>query len=196
MAAFACNDMNASETDILLITALPMELDQGKLPDHVRVVYSGVGKINATMATLRGIQQYAPARILNFGTAGGINSALSGLVDIARVIQRDMIAEPLLPRGRVPFCERPHELHSGRGDHTCGTGDSFVTAHDPWLHAQRIDVVDMELFAIATVAHEHGIPWMSFKYITDGANDASGDDWNTRVSHGEALFLAKLRELA
>ena len=54
----------------------------------------------------------------------------------------------------------------------------------------------MELFAIATVAHEHGIPWMSFKYITDGANDDSGDDWHARVSHGEDLFLAKLQELA
>lgn len=188
--------MPASDTDILLITALPMELGHDKLPDHVRVVYCGVGKINATMATLHAIRKFAPARILNFGTAGGINAALSGLVDIARVVQRDMIAEPLIPRGRVPFCERPHELLSGRGVHTCGTGDSFVTSHDPWLHKQQIDVVDMELFAIAAVAHDHGIPWMSFKYITDGANDAAGDDWHARVSHGEALFLAKLRELA
>jgi len=107
-----------------------------------------------------------------------------------------MNAEPLLPRGRVPFSDRPHELFSGRGSHTCGTGDSFVTAHDSWLYEQRIDVVDMELFAIATVAHEHGIPWLSFKYITDGANDTSGDDWHARVNHGEDLFLAKLQELA
>ena len=188
--------MRTPETDILLITALPMELDQDKLPDHVRVVYSGVGKINATMATLRAITAHAPARILNFGTAGGVNAALSGLVEIARVVQRDMNAEPLLPRGRVPFSDRPHELFSGRGSHTCGTGDNFVTAHDSWLYEQRIDVVDMELFAIATVAHEHGIPWLSFKYITDGANDASGDDWHARVNHGEDLFLAKLQELA
>ncbi len=184
------------KSDIIVITALPMELDHGKLPDHVRIVYSGVGKINATMATIQAIQSCQPSRIINFGTVGRVSAGLEGLLDIAKVIQRDMIAEPLSPRGRVPFCEKPHEYFSGRGSHTCGTGDSFVTSKDVWLHDQGIDVVDMELFAIAVVAHHHGIPWMSFKYITDDANASSGEDWHARVNQGELLFLEKLREIA
>ena len=51
-------------------------------------------------------------------------------------------------------------------------------------------------FAIAVVAHHHGIPWMSFKYITDDANASSGEDWHARVNQGELLFLEKLREIA
>ena len=35
----------------------------------------------------------------------------------------------------------------------CGTGDSFVTALDAWLTENAIDIVDMELFAIAHVCH-------------------------------------------
>ena len=184
------------KSDIIVITALPMELDPGKLPDHVRIFFSGVGKINATMATIQAIQACQPSRIINFGTVGCVNARLSGLLEIAKVVQRDMIAEPLSPRGHVPFCERPHEYFSGRGQHTCGTGDNFVTSHDAWLHDQRIDVVDMELFAIAAVAHHYGIPWLSFKYITDNADASSGGDWQARVNKGEVLFLDRLREVA
>jgi adenosylhomocysteine nucleosidase len=50
----------------------------------------------------------------------------------------------------------------------------------------------MELFAIAAVAHHHGIPWQSFKYITDDANEYSEDDWRGKVNHGQALYLSSL----
>ena len=70
-----------------------------------------------------------------------------------------------------------------------------MTTLDPWLHDQKVDVVDMELFAIATVAHQLGIPWQSFKYITDDANEDSGNDWQKKVNHGQALFLEKLTDL-
>ena len=147
------------------------------------------------MTTLKAIEQYKPKHLINFGTAGSIKPNLSGLLEIRRVIQRDMIAEPLSPRGRVPFCERPHEYFSTSGQHTCATGDSFVTAKDPWLDHQGVDVVDMELFAIAAVAHEHKLPWLAYKYVTDQANDDSGQEWSNKVNHGEALFLEKIATL-
>jgi hypothetical protein len=31
--------------------------------------------------------------------------------------------------------------------------------------------------------------------VTDFTNDASGQDWQEKVNHGEVLFLEKLREL-
>lgn len=110
------------------------------------------------------------------------------------MIQRDMQTEPLAPRGMTPFCPRPQEYLS-TGKYLCGSGDSFVTAHDPWLHSLGVDVVDMELFAIAAVAHDHQIPWQSFKYITDDANESSGDDWQAKVHHGQELFLDRIKDL-
>jgi adenosylhomocysteine nucleosidase len=105
-----------------------------------------------------------------------------------------MMAEPLAPRGKTPFCERPYEyLSSGR--HVCGSGDSFVTTTDPWLLSQGVDVVDMELFAIAYVAYHHQIPWHSYKYITDDANESSANDWHQKVNHGQDLFIEKLKQL-
>jgi adenosylhomocysteine nucleosidase len=182
-------------TQFLIITALESELDKNTLPMGVEIVYSGVGKINATAASIQAIHQFQPQRIVNFGTVGKINPALQGLLEIGKVIQRDMMTAPLAPRGQTPFCLRPSEYLSLGGEHICGTGDSFVTAHDPWLISQGIDVVDMELFAIANIAYQFQIPWQSFKSVTDDANADSGKEWQHRVNHGQELYLEKLTEL-
>ncbi|QWD69144.1 5'-methylthioadenosine nucleosidase [Polynucleobacter sp. VK25] len=182
------------KTDLLIITALESELKRESLPQGVHIVYSGVGKINAAMTSIKAIHQYSPKRILNFGTAGKLKPELQGLLEIGKVIQRDMDAEPLAPRGSTPFCNRPQEYVS-TGQFLCGSGDSFVTAYDPWLSSQGVDVVDMELFAIAAIAHEHNIPWQSFKYITDDANESSGEDWQAKVHHGQDLFLDRIQDI-
>jgi adenosylhomocysteine nucleosidase len=179
------------KTELLIITALESELKREALPSGVEIIYTGIGKINATITSIKAINQYSPKRILNFGTAGKIKPELHGLLEIGKVIQRDMQAEPLAPRGSTPFCIRPQEYLS-TGEFICGSGDSFVTAHDPWLHSLGVDVVDMELFAIAAVAHDYQIPWQSFKYITDDANENSGEDWHAKVHHGQDLFLEKM----
>jgi adenosylhomocysteine nucleosidase len=183
------------KTQILIITALESELDKSVLPPGIDIVYSGVGKINATIASIQAIRELQPQRIVNFGTVGKINPALQGLLEIGKVIQRDMMTVPLAPRGETPFCSKPSAYISLGGIHICGTGDSFVTDHDPWLASQGIDVVDMELFAIANIAHQFNIPWQSFKYITDDANADSGNEWQHRVNHGQELYLKKLKEL-
>ena len=182
------------KTELLIITALESELKREALPSGVEIVYSGVGKINAAVTSIKAIHQYSPKRILNFGTVGKIKSELQGLLEIGKVIQRDMDTEPLAPRGSTPFCTRPQEYVS-TGQFICGSGDSFVTAYDPWLHSQGVDVVDMELFAIAAIAHDHHIPWQSFKYITDEANENSGDDWQSKVNHGQELYLAQIKDI-
>ncbi len=182
------------KTNILIITALENELKRAALPAGIEIVYSGVGKINAAVTSVKALQQYMPKRVINFGTAGKVNPSLQGLLEIGRVIQRDMNTEPLAPRGTTPFCRKPFEYLSS-GQFLCGTGDSFVTSKDPWLHSQGVDVVDMELFAIAACAHDHEIPWQSFKFITDDANENSGKDWQEKVHHGQDLFVDQLKQL-
>lgn len=187
--------MSFMKTDLLIIAALESELKREALPAGVNVVYTGVGKINASIVTYQAIGQHQPTCIINFGTAGKINPQIHGLLEIGTVIQRDMDAEPLAPRGKTPFSHMPIKYHSQTGMFVCGTGDSFVNSHDQWLHEQKVDLVDMELYAIAAVAHHHQIPWRSFKYITDDANQDSATDWQDRVNHGQDLFLIQLNEL-
>jgi hypothetical protein len=70
----------------------------------------------------------------------------------------------------------------------CATGDSFVTSRDPWLVEQGVDLVDMELFAIAAACERAGVSWRSFKYITDDANEDSGDHWEANVHQVNTLL--------
>ena len=180
---------------ILVLTALDSELDVARAPNGFRVVFTGVGKINTTIATLQAIAADRPRLIVNYGTAGKLNTKLNGLVEISDVIQRDMNAEPLAPRGTTPYAPELDRLTSGRAGVICGTGDSFVTATDPWLVANKVDVVDMELFAIAQVALRHSISWRAFKFITDDANDFAHEHWTANVADGQQLFWDAVKHL-
>jgi len=120
---------------ILIVAALPEELD------HPGVLHTGVGKLNAAYALTRELQRRRPKPVVNDGTAGGLNPSLAGLVEIRRVLQVDMEAEPLAPRGQTPFSPEPFQLDSGTDGVVCGSGDRFVSAVDPWL--QRVGELAM-----------------------------------------------------
>lgn len=175
---------------ILIVAALPEELD------HPGVLHTGLGKLNAAYALTRELQRRRPKMVVNYGTAGGLHPSLAGLVEIRRVLQVDMEAEPLAPRGQTPFFPGPFQLDSGAEGVVCGSGDRFVTAVDPWLLQHGVEVVDMELFAIASVCQREGIPWRSFKYISDHADRDSGSSWQDHLQGGKDLFLQRLAELA
>ena len=180
---------------ILVLAAIDDELDKARAPEGVEVIYSGVGKVNAASAATLALLVLRPALVLNYGTAGKISEKIHGLVEVAHVMQRDMLAMPLAPRGRTPYSSELDRLSSGFGNVTCGTGDSFVTSSDPWLNENNIDIVDMELFAIAHVCQRHSIPWRAFKFITDDANDLAAEHWTANVASGQELFWDAVKKL-
>lgn len=180
---------------ILVLTAIDDELQKARAPDGFEVIYTGVGKVNAASAATLALMVLRPQLVINYGTAGKLNGTLRGLVEVADVIQRDMIAEPLAPRGRTPFSPEFDRLSSSHPGVICGTGDSFVTTTDPWLVENRVDIVDMELFAIAHVCQRHGVPWRAFKFITDDANDFAAEHWTANVADGQDLFWDAMKGL-
>ena len=86
---------------ILIVVALPEELD------HPDVLHTGLGKLNAAYALTRELQRRRPKLVVNYGTAGGLNPSLAGLVEIRRVLQVDMEAEPLAPPRPDPLLPGP-----------------------------------------------------------------------------------------
>jgi adenosylhomocysteine nucleosidase len=180
-------------TQILVLTALDSELSSERAPAGVEVRYCGVGKVNTAIATTAALYEAKPKLVVNYGTCGKITEHLHGLVEISHVVQRDMMAMPLAPRGTTPLCDDESILESGFGTVVCGTGDSFVTEIDPWLLANGIDIVDMELFAIAHACKRYAVPWRAFKFITDDANDVAHEHWTANVANGEDLFWEALK---
>jgi adenosylhomocysteine nucleosidase len=107
--------MPVSMTKILALTALKSELNAHRTTDGVDVIHSGVGKINAAIATTAAILVARPALVVNYGTCGKISENLRGLLEVSHVVQGDMMAMPLAPRGVTPLCDDYRILTSGHG---------------------------------------------------------------------------------
>ena len=175
---------------IFILVAIKEELSEKDLPE-MQIRYTGVGKINASIKTLKIIKDYSPSLIINYGTAGGLNKELGGLVEVTRFFQRDMDATPLgFKIGQTPF-DDIEEINFGSGGYSCGTGDSFVT-QTPKLET---DLVDMEAYAIAKICYVENVRFKCFKYISDNADGGSNEDWIDNVSLGKKLFVNQMRNL-
>ena len=178
------------EVRMLILVAIEDELKRSDLTNH-QIEYIGIGKVNAVFNTLNAIEKHSPQQIINFGTAGSLDTKIKGLVEDSRFFQRDMDASPLgFEVGQTPF-EEDIEITFGREGVTCGTGDEFVTS-TPKL---KTDIVDMEAFAIAKACKLKNIDFRCFKYISDNANNEAKDDWVDNVSLGAELFIEKINSL-
>ena len=182
----------------LIVCALEAET-QGQLKEY-DALYTGVGKVNATirlMERLGGIflsreGAMLPSVVINYGTAGSRRIEKKTLVDCTKFIQRDMDVTGLgFQRGETPFEDQPPIVIQtlspfnpiGR-NLTCGTGDNFAEDKSQYYG----EVVDMEAYALAKVCTYYGVPFISFKYISDGADDSAHDDWKENVAEGIKEF--------
>ena len=175
------------QTDTLIVVALEAELSNDLLPDW-RIVYSGVGKVNATMTLCDAIIKFKPRTVVNYGTAGSLREELAGLYEITSLFQRDMDARALdFQLGQTPF-EQGIALDLGRAGLSCGTGDQFVT-NPPNL---KTDLVDMEAYALAKVCKHKKLDFYCYKFVSDNADGKAKIDWNERMAEGAKLFCNQL----
>ena len=187
------------EKKILIVCALPQET-QGQLDDY-EVLYTGVGKVNATFALTRKfgkLGSHIPySLVINYGTAGSRKYKKGKLIDCTKFIQRDMDVTGLgFLRGETPFEQDPPfiiqqqniEFNPIGKEATCGSGDNFVEDKSNYYG----EVVDMEAYALAKVCYLYDVPFISFKYISDGADESANDDWEENVGKGIVKFKEKV----
>ena len=183
---------------ILIVCALEVET-QGQLEDW-NVIYTGVGKVNATIGILERLTDYnydKPKLVINYGTAGSRKIKKKTLVDCTKFIQRDMDVTGLgFMRGETPFEQDPPfviqpqnvEFNPIGRNATCGTGDNFAEDKSQYYG----EVVDMEAYSLAKVCYLHDVPFISFKYITDGADEQAHEDWEKNLADGIEVFKQKI----
>jgi adenosylhomocysteine nucleosidase len=171
----------------ILLVALKEELPVA--PANYKVIYTGVGKVNAAYETTRAIieanQLGFQPEVYNFGTAGSCKKELSGLHRVTKFIQRDMNAEPLLPRGYTPFDKQHLSIAHTEHGVTLGTGDQFVHELESWYIDNNIDLVDMEAYAIASVCKKMNVEFICYKYISDYVGTPHQSEvWSKNVANG------------
>ncbi|SVE09803.1 uncharacterized protein METZ01_LOCUS462657 [marine metagenome] len=203
---FATLHMMLSNKDILIVCALEIET-QEQLNDWEpfaddpvwNVLYTGVGKVNATYELTTYLDRLSipsPKLIINYGTAGSRKIKKKTLVDCTKFVQRDMDVTGLgFMKGQTPFESDPSitiqstsEFNPIGRNASCGSGDSFVEDRTNYYG----EVVDMEAYALAKVCHIRNIPFISFKYITDGADEQSHEDWEKNLADGIKEFKEKI----
>ena len=161
---------------------------EGKISDvEVVVLFSGVGKVNAAIATQILIDTYHVNIIINAGTAGGMNHELKifDTVISTEVAYHDVAPNILtefhpwlesvyfkadkellgLTQKAVGKIDMASKVYWGR----MVTGEAFIVDEG----RQKIKelfaplTVDMETASIAHVCHVNSIPFISIRSITD-----------------------------
>lgn len=165
---------------------------------HTEVILlkSGIGKVNAAMATAILLEKYKPDVVINTGSAGGYNPILriGDVVVSTEVRHHDVdatifgyeygqvpqmppafVADKHLVEHAVKSAESLADLQVVKG--LIVTGDSFM--NDPERVAfvrdkfSDLQAVEMEAAAIAQVAYQFNIPFVIIRSLSDIAGQES-----------------------
>lgn len=170
----------------------------GSIRDHqVVLLKSGIGKVNAALATRALIEIFAPRFILNSGVAGGVGAG-AGILDIVvadKVAYCDVWCGPGTQYGQTSDCPLyfpMFDLKYHHSDNTIKRGlicssDKFIATPEEvdFIKSKFPDVmaVDMESGAIAQTCFLYNTPCAVIRVVSDtpGAEDNISqyeDFWN------------------
>ena len=188
------------ELDLLLpllsnpsaVTINDFTFHKGNMGNHdVVALQSGIGKVNAAIATLTLIENFHPSLVINTGVAGGTgnNASILDVVIGERIAYHDCWCGPGTEWGEAAGCPRFFESAAEIGDlpflaknpkvkkGLIASGDIFVSRPEDITRIKALfpDVmaVDMESAAIAQVCHIKEVPYFCIRVISD---TPGGDD--------------------
>jgi len=201
-----------------LIVAMASELEALRRAGIDGAVQSGIGKASAARTATEMILRERPDCIINSGCAGGLapQVAVCDIVVGAQTAYHDVWCGEGNLRGQVQglpqrFDADPALLRAARSIPTDApvhaglicTGDQFLTTAEE--DARVLDIYpdalacDMESAAVAQVCRHYGVPFLSFRIISDtraGGRDhvAQYNDFWAHVSGESFAFLRQLIE--
>lgn len=139
-----------------------------------RLYISGIGKVNAAMATQKAIDEGA-TEIVNAGVCGGFDPSMEigDVFEVVRAVQYDFDLSDLnhTPVGQLDERESPYfDVAISQSDGAVlGTGDHFRNgdADLPLLRSLGVTLRDMEGAAVAQVCEKNHIPCRLVKSVTN-----------------------------
>lgn len=190
-----------------IIVAMDKELQQLQHlfgDDRVVVEKCGIGKVNAALGTAEMIRKYQPDVIVSSGCAGGNGDDINvrDVVVGAEVSYHDVYCGSAVEYGQVQGLPARYKAAPQLLEKACRvqgegfsvhpglivTGDWFVDSKDKMRdilsHFPDAKAVDMESAAIAQTCFKYGVPFISFRVVSDiPLRDTNAsmyhDFWNT-----------------
>lgn len=169
--------------------AIVSALGRSKFSHKASLIISGVGKVNAAIATTEAINAGC-THIINFGLAGGLDPDMKvgDCFQIKRAVQYDFDLSNVNGTGVGVLDESvsPYFLLTGlyastRGA-TIGTADRFGDGDYQILKDLSCDLRDMECAAIAQVCDKRNVGFASYKVVSDVVGcGATGDQYKKNL---------------
>ena len=146
----------------------------------------GIGKVNAAIGAIEMITAFAPDAVVSTGVAGGASTELNvqDVVVAAQTCYHDAYCGTEQQYGQIMGMparfDADNRLLECASAISCGTpvhkgltvtGDWFVDSQEKMRdilgHFPEAMAVDMESAAIAHACHQRGVPFISFRIISD-----------------------------
>lgn len=151
--------------------------------NDVVIQQCGIGKVNSTIGAVEMINNYAPECVVSSGVAGGATTSVPRLEVVAstEIVYHDVYCGSECEMGQVlgmparfkaderlvSVAEGIKGVHPGlivSGDWFVDTKGKMGSILDIFPDAKA---VDMESCSIAQVCHVYGVPFISFRVISD-----------------------------
>ena len=171
----------------VFIVAVPDEVEiQGEILGSP-VIFSGVGKINATMATYHAVTSKYD-EVINIGSCGSLQLPVGEIVKVGQVFQ-DIDATPLCDYGDTPFeASSKQVILDALSSVSCFTTDYFYNHNQINKYSKnylkminKFTIFDMECFAIAKVCKLFNLKFSSYKWVSDSGD---GGNWEENCKIG------------
>ncbi|AXI09528.1 5'-methylthioadenosine/S-adenosylhomocysteine nucleosidase [Oceanobacillus sp. 143] len=195
---------------------------EGKLRGKdVVILKSGIGKVNAAMATTIMHERFTPSHVINTGSAGGFSEKLNvgDIVISTKVVHHDVdVTAFKYEYGQVPGLPAMYEadqslvekaiaavkdLAINYEEGIIATGDSFM--EDPERVAfvrekfPQMIASEMEAAAVAQVCYQYEKPFVIIRALSDIAGKASSISFDEfldqAAKHAAQLIMAIIEEV-
>ena len=174
---------------IILFVALRSELGDEEFGDGVIVVETGVGKVNAAIGAMSALAKWGNGvRWVNWGTAGSGVIPGGSIVQCGEFRQADADWRPICPKGHTPFDSEPAVIRGSGSGVTCWTGDR-------WESDGPAGVWDCEAWAIAKVARRFGVPFWSWKWVSDSGDSEEWSEHGPKIGGINAILKREFGDL-
>jgi adenosylhomocysteine nucleosidase len=195
---------------------------QGKLSGKdIVLLKSGIGKVNASMATTIMHEHYAPAYVINTGSAGGFSEELEvgDIVISSEVVHNDVDVTAFnYDYGQVPgmpamfaadqtliakATEAVNKLSIGSAVGIIATGDSFMDDPERVAFVREkfptMIAAEMEAAAVAQVCFQYGKPFVVLRALSDIAGKDSSISFDsfltTAAKNASRLIMEMIAEI-
>lgn len=167
---------------------------------RIRPLITGVGPVEAAVATTAALATTPVDLVVSLGSAGSARLEHCGLYQADAVAWRDMDASALgFEKGVTPFLGLPARLPlgpalPGLAQASLSTGANIVSGAAYESIAE--DMVDMETWAVLRACHKTGTPLVALRGISDGHSELTGlRDWTDYLHVIDEKLAAALENL-